>query len=204
VDDFARLREALSEHEVKGAEDFGYFVSNTTHFRPSSLDERAAMPVLLGLLPTLTDPRAVAVVAGHLRRPWARPTAFAPLLEAFEAWGRRSSSAGWALGDALATSADEGTVDVLVRVAQDRTLGQTRQMVVGSLWRFRKDRRIGAVLEALISDRDVSLHAMSALRRTLGNEAAIPYLSRVVATHSDPVVRNQAASQIKKSRRQMR
>ena len=48
------------------------------------------MPVLLRLLPTLTDPLAVAAVAGHLRRPWARPVAFAALLEAFETWGRRT------------------------------------------------------------------------------------------------------------------
>lgn len=204
MDDFARLRQALSDHGVKGAEDFGYFVNNTTHFRPSSLDERAAMPVLLTLLPTLTDPLAVAAVAGHLRRPWARPEAFAALLEAFEAWGRRSSSAGWKLGDALATSADDGKVDALVRIAQDQTLGQARQMVVGSLWRFRKDRRIGAVLEGLIGDPDVSLHAMSALRRTLGNEAAIPYLNRVEAMNPDPVVRKQAAGQIIKARHQMR
>jgi hypothetical protein len=57
-------------------EDFGRFVNNTTYFRPSAFDERAAMPTLLRLLPTLTDRALVGTVAAHLRRPWARPTAF--------------------------------------------------------------------------------------------------------------------------------
>jgi len=44
------------------------------------------MPVLLELLPTLMDLTLVSAVAAHLRRPWARPTAFGPLVGAFRLW----------------------------------------------------------------------------------------------------------------------
>jgi hypothetical protein len=73
--------------------------------------------------------------------------------------------------------------DELLSIAQDRTLGKTRQMVVYSLWRYRKDTRIRAVLENLIADPDVSLHAMSTFRRTIRSEAALPHLRRIESTH---------------------
>jgi hypothetical protein len=60
------------------------------------------MPVLLGLLPILTDPTLVRAVAAHLRRPWARPTAFGPLVDAFQRWAPQGGDAGWQLGDELA------------------------------------------------------------------------------------------------------
>lgn len=60
---------------------WGYFVNNAA-FRPSTFDERVAMPVLLRELPSLSDPRiVVVVVVEHLHRPWARPDAFLPLVE---------------------------------------------------------------------------------------------------------------------------
>ena len=46
-------RKALALAGVAGTGDFGRFVSNTEFFGPSLFDERAAMPVLLEILPTL-------------------------------------------------------------------------------------------------------------------------------------------------------
>jgi hypothetical protein len=80
--EFDRVKSVLDEQGVEGSADFGYFVNRPDLFRPSELDERAAMPVLLDLLPTLTDGKAVAAAARHLRRPWAKLTAFEPLVEA--------------------------------------------------------------------------------------------------------------------------
>lgn len=56
MDEWQHARQLLAERGVTGADDLGRFVSNTEFFRPSRLDERAAMPVLLELLPTVTDP----------------------------------------------------------------------------------------------------------------------------------------------------
>ena len=86
ADDTTRVRQALSNAGVEGVEDFSRFVNNTDYFAPSKFDERAAMPVLLALLPSLTEHKVVEAVAGHLRRPWARPSGFQPLLMAYRSW----------------------------------------------------------------------------------------------------------------------
>jgi hypothetical protein len=95
-----QLQARLSAAGVEGVEDLGRFVSKPEAFGESRFDERAALPVLIEALPTLTDPKLVGAVAGHLCRPWARPAAFDALLAAFEMWAlRNDSSAGgtWAM-----------------------------------------------------------------------------------------------------------
>jgi hypothetical protein len=81
-----RTDQPLVAAGVEGAEDLGRFVSDGRYLQPSKFDEWAAMPVLLELLPRLTDPTLVSAVAAHLRRPWARPAAFGPLVDAFRLW----------------------------------------------------------------------------------------------------------------------
>src|SRR5580658_9201702 len=105
ADDTTRVRQALSNAGIEGVGDFGRFVNNTDFFVPSEFDERSAMPVLLTLLPSLTEPTVVETVARHLRRPWARPSAFQPLLLAYRSWASREQPVGWAIGDALVTAA---------------------------------------------------------------------------------------------------
>jgi hypothetical protein len=199
ADDTTRVRQTLSEAGVEGVEDFGRFVNNTKYFAPSTFDERAAIPVLLVLLRSLTEPKVVETVARHLRRPWARPSAFQPLVQAFRHWAPHEPLVGWAIGDALATSATVEDVDVLLDLATDRSYGKSRQMIVHSLWRFKRDERTVGVLLRLIEDPDVSLHAMGALRRSEGNEAALPHLVAVRDNHSDPAVRKQATVEVKKA-----
>ena len=70
-------------------------------------------------------------------------------------------------------------------------------MIVHCLWRFKKDPRVAATLSGLVADRDVSLHAMSALRRTVGNESALPTLRATRDSHPDPTVRAQAAKVVR-------
>ena len=186
---------------VAGAHDFGTFVSDTTHFRPSVFDERAAMPTLLRLLPTLRDEAVVSAVAGHLRRRWARPTAFAALRDAFELWAESSPAAGWQLGDALATAADETRLADVLRVAEDRRYGKSRQMIVHSLWRYKTDEHVRHALTHLVDDPDVALHAASALRRAIGNEAALPVLRAARERHNDITVKRSLGREITKAER---
>ncbi len=42
-------------------------------------------------------------------------------------------------------------------------------------------------------DPDVAIHAMSALRRAVGNAEALPVLLQIAATHAEPRVRENAA-----------
>lgn len=197
--DSERIIRALTKAGVSGADQFGTFVSNTRYFAPSRFDERAAMPVLLTLLPSIEDSRDLAAAVGHLRRPWARPIAFQPLLKAFQARAAENRLLGWSIGDALATSSTVEHLDSLLDIANDQKYGRARQMIVHSLWRFKKDPRVARILRSLISDPDVSLHAMSALRRTIGNEAAIRELIVVRNGSTDQGIRKQAQMAIAKS-----
>jgi hypothetical protein len=199
--DWARLKSALTDAGIAGAQDVGRFVSNTELFEASSFDERAAMPVLIEMLPTLSEPKVVSAVAGHLRRPWARPGAFEPLRAAFERWADDDSGVGWALGDALGSAAGKRDGPALLSLAVDPRYGRSRQMIVSALSRFKKDPAVAPALESLIDDPDVALHAMGALRMVIGNERALPFLRRIRDTHEDPQVRGQAIAQIRKAER---
>lgn len=71
-DEWHVVAEALSTAGVAGVEDLGRFANNTQYFEPSKLDERAAAPVLLGLLPSLQSAKVVETVGRHLQGPWLR------------------------------------------------------------------------------------------------------------------------------------
>jgi hypothetical protein len=198
-DEWEHARSKLREAGVVGWEDLGRFVNNTDYFRPSAFDERAALPVLLDLLPTLTDRTLVSAVAGHLRRPWARPRAFPVLHLAFVSWAGRDQHTGWTVGDALATCGQVTDLPTLLDLAADRRYGWSRQMIVHALWRFKKDNRVATLLLHLIDDPDVALHAMGALRRVVGNRDALPHLRRVRDHHPEPRVREQAGQQVRRA-----
>ncbi|MDQ1724662.1 MAG: hypothetical protein QOG52_1690 [Frankiaceae bacterium] len=193
----ARLRDA----GVSGAEELGRFVSNPELFGASSFDERAAMPVLIVALPTLTDALLVSAVAGHLRRAWARPAAFESVLAAFEAWAERDPTTGWHLGDAVGTTATAAHADSLLRVSRDTKYGTARQMVVYALGRFKTVPGVRETLLRLIDEPGVALHAMYALRRVLGPREALVHLERVEREQRGTIIGDQATREVKKARK---
>jgi len=167
-------------------------------FGASTFDERAAMPVLLAALPRLTDARLISSVAGHLRRPWARPQAFDPLLTAFREWAPSHATTGWHLGDALGSAATINRVADVVDVCRNEAFGTARQMPVAALARFKKSPDIRPALLELIHDDDVGLHAMSALRRILGAADALPYIEDVERAHEGTQLGAQATRELRK------
>ena len=138
-------------------------------------------------------------MAAHLRRPWARPTAFGPLVDAFRLWAPLSAAAGWQLGDALASASRPDDLPVLLDLVSDNRRGMARQMIVDSLWRFRKWPLVEPALVSLITDQAVALHAMSALRRSIGPASALAYLRQVAADHPGDRLGKTAASQIRRA-----
>lgn len=204
VDEWEQLRARLSTEGVSGSEDLGRFVSKPELLGETHFDEQAAMPVLIAALPSLTDRALVGAVAGHLRRPWARPAAFDALLASFEVWAERDPlGTGWHLGDALGTTATAAQVATLLRISRSRQYGTARQMVVHSLGRFKKAPDVPDTLIVLIEDPDVALHAMQALRRVLGAQQALPHLERVEREHSGTQVGEQASRETKKARKSL-
>lgn len=202
MDEWEQLRARLAAAGVDGADDLGRFVSKPEFLSASRFDERAAMPVLIKTLPNLTDATLIGAVAGHLRRPWARPHAFDALLAAFEAVAPQEPlGAGWHLGDALGTAATAQHVETLLRISQDRKYGAARQMIVHTLRRFKKAPGVSDTLLLLIDDPDVALHAMGALRSVIGARAALPHLERVERERAGTTVGDQATREAKKARR---
>jgi hypothetical protein len=194
---------ALAAQGVTGLADFGRFVNNTTYFAPPVFDVGASWPVLLEWFPRLNQPRLVDTVARYLGQPGLRPQAF-PVLEAgFRRWAAVDTGPGWIIGASLATTATVAQLPQLLELSTDKRFGRSRQEIVGSLWRYRKDEFVASVLLELIHDPDVGLHAMSALRQTIGNAAALPHLEQVEATANGTQLGKNAAKAIKSARKSL-
>lgn len=193
-----QLLVALTENGVSGVEDFGRFISNVQFFRPSSFDERAAMPLLIDALPKVHDPALAHTIASHLRRSWARPAAYAVLLDAFKRFGGESGSHGWAIGDSLASAATTKDAPELLQLVTDRRYGKDRQMIVHSLYRFKAADGVASILKTLTEDADVSLHAISAYWRSVGDDTARAHFERLESGFPGSEIARQAKVAIKK------
>lgn len=171
----------------------GFPVASLTELRTSGARYRAAVPVLLRWLPTVSDRQAKEDLVRALSVPWARPVAARPLIDEFERVDERVDPTGtglrWAIGNALSIVADDSVFDDLVRLVEDQSFGKARQMVVVGLGRSKRPEAV-SVLIGLLDDEDVSGHAVKALAK-LGADEARPALERMV---NDPRawVRNEA------------
>ena len=192
------LLKNLADHGIAGTEDFGRFVNNVAYFRPSSFDERAAMPLLIDALPRVQDLNLAGTIASHLRRAWARPAAYQALLDAFERFGVGSSNSGWAIADSLASAATTKDAPELLRIVMDERYGTNRQMIVLGLYRFKSVTEVATALKALTEDTDVSLHAISAYRRTVGDDLARAHFERLEGKVPGSRVARNASAAIKK------
>jgi HEAT repeat protein len=196
------LCDALRVAGVRGVEDFGRFVNNTDYFRASSFDDERAAPVLLARLRTLADDAVVAAVARHLRHVRIPADAFDSLVGAFDHWAPKDTDAGWALGDTLAHAARPKNAATMCELAQRKACGHSRQMIVDALWRWRKLECVEPTLRSLVTDPDVSLHAMSALARVITPSEMLAVLEQL-QDDADPTVRKQAQRRMRKVRRKV-
>jgi hypothetical protein len=205
TDERALVRGLLIDAEVAGGEDFGRFVNDSRYFDTSSFDSRAATPVLVEVLPRLTDPAVIETVALHLKNPAARPSAFGALHGAFREWGVvRRGRVGWQLGEALANAAPLREAPLLIDIAADARYGVNRQQVVLGLPRFRRAPETEPTLRALIHDVDVAQQAMYALRRLIGPQLTVDALEEVCRTHPGTMLERQARNEIRKMNRALR
>lgn len=160
----------------------GFPVASLTELRTSGLRYRAAVPVLLRWLPTVSDRQVKEDLVRALSVPWARPVAARPLIAEFD---RVADPTGtglrWAIGNALSVVSDDSVFDDLVRIVEDRVFGKARQMVVLGLGRSKRP-EVVPVLIGLLGDEEVSGHAVKALGKLRAQDAR-PALERMV---SDP------------------
>lgn len=110
-----------------------------------------------------------------LTTPDARPVA-APLLirEMVRAANAGEWAIAWAAGNGLAVVSDDTVYEDVKRLAQDQSLGKAREMLALALARM-TDPDATSTLVALLSDPDVSGHAVDALARR-GDAAGIRFL----------------------------
>ena len=205
MDDFQLVRGALEAAGIASA-DFGRFSSgrHPNVIRQSMFDYRAAVPVLLEVLPRVKDPDANEAVVRSLTTPFARPAAAEALIIEFRNTSvTRQEGLKWALGNAIETVTTPAHLDALLDLVLDRTHGVGRQMIVDRVARISGDARVIAALRQLITDEDVALHAMAGLRRRLGPEAAAD-LIRPLTQHSSQHIRNTARQQLKRAERSRR
>jgi HEAT repeat protein len=98
------------------------------------------------------------------------------LLEEFRRTPADESGLKWAIGNALATLADESLADDLIDLLDDQAQGAARQMLCEALRRT-KDPRAPSVLTSLITDPDVGGHAIAALQ-DYGPKTSLSYLEK--------------------------
>jgi hypothetical protein len=184
--DEEELRAALRAAGIRD-DDFGFFARDIPEagIRAPRFDFEAAAPVLVDWLPrvktALVKERIVRSLTGEKT---ATPLALEPLVAEF----RRADDHGlkWAIGNALATLADDSIADELVELARDRRHGGSREMLMDALARTKDERALDALVD-LVDDDDVAGHAISALRR-LGPKSSLTCLER-----ARPALEHQAA-----------
>ena len=204
AEEWEQVRGALRDAGVSGVEDLGRFVNKTQYFEPSRLDEAAAAPVLLRLLPELDDERVVRTIGRHLQSKAVPRGCYDKVLAAYQKWGRRPGEAGWVLGDTLARKADKSHADDFVALASDPSYGTARAFIDDALWRFKSVADVEPLLHGLIRDPDVSAHAMSALQRTIGPERMATALRDLLNETVDDRVADQARRQLKRVERKLK
>jgi hypothetical protein len=159
---------------------FGEFASQSipeAGVQPSTFDYSRAMPILIKWLPLVESTELKEVIArGMTGESIATGDGARVLLDEFRKAPGDQWSLKWAIGNALSTLADPGLADDLIALLQDRRHGAGRQMLCEALRRT-KDPRAPDVLIGLISDADVSGHAIAALR-DYGPKTSVPYLEK--------------------------
>lgn len=144
----------------------GFPTRSLADLRHSGTRYRGAVPVLLRWLVRVSDPKVKEEVVRALSVPWAKPAAIRPLVEQFRLVDTSVDPTGmglrWVIGNALDVLFDDVAFDAFAELAEDRSYGKARQMVVLGLGRSKRPEAV-EVLLGLVDDPDVDGHAVKAL-----------------------------------------
>jgi HEAT repeat protein len=159
-----------------------------------------AIPVLLKFLPSVSDDRIKEGIARALGVEEAKPMAAETLIREFKNYLSETPSqqhTKWAIGNALATVADDSVFYEVVSLLHNKTQGSARSSVVPALCNMVMHReRAIALLMKLLDDDEVKVQAMIALGNLRVSEAR-PRIE-VFLRHNDSWVRQQAQRAISK------
>lgn len=181
--------------------DFGRFVNRPVPgvIEPAQFDAARAMPILLDWLPRVSNEKLRETMVRYLAIKTKDGSAAQALIEEF----RRPGSANykWVVADSLAFACDKRHFNAITGLAADNSHATSRQPLIGMLWRI-KTPAADQILINGISDPDIALAAMSALRRRFGNTAARQHLLPLLQ-HPDQRVRSAASQQLHRIDKQL-
>jgi hypothetical protein len=172
--------------DLKGA---GFSVESLDELRRSGVRYKAAIPILLKWLPLVVELGAKDSVVRALSVPWAKPIAAIPLIAEFEKQPEGMSLLKWAIGNALSVVADNSVAHDLFALAQDKSHGKAREMIVVALGNL-SDPRTFEVLTRLLEDDEVCGHAIIAIANLKARQA-VPTIRRFT-NHPKAWVRKEA------------
>ncbi len=203
MDDWDRVRDALVAERLP-AEDFGRFTSghHPEVIPPEHFDYEGSVPVLLAVLPDLSDPEVIEATVRSLSTRYAKPAAAPALIKLFRETPAEEATLKWAIGNALSTVCDRSHTEPLAEFAKNEGHGRARQMIVLRLGYFREDPGVTELLLSLLDDPEVALHAMSALRTQIGAEEARRHIAPLVEAES-PQIAQAATRELRKIDRQL-
>ena len=172
----------------------GFPVKSLDELRRSGVRYMAAIPILLKWLSLVVESDVKDSIVRALSVPWAKPIAARPLIAEFEKQSQEISSLKWAIGNALSVVADNGVADDLFALAQDKSHGKAREMVVVALGNL-SDPRAFEVLTRLLEDDEVCGYAIIAIANLKARQA-VPTLRRFTK-HPKAWVRKEAKKAIR-------
>jgi hypothetical protein len=158
------------------------------------VDYPAAVPILLRWLPKVTERSVKEDIIRTLSVPWARPAAIQPLIAEFRGT-TPDDGIGWVIGNALEVVADDSVFDDIVELANDRSYGRSREMVVAALGNM-KSAKAREILIDLLDDDEVAGYAVMGLGKLRATEAR-PKVERFLK-HSEDWVRKEAKKALAK------
>lgn len=151
-----------------------------------------AIYILLAFLPSINDKWIKEGVVRALTVKEARGKADQVLVKEFEAISPEDSqrqNLKWAIGNALAVVATDAVAADLLRLAQDKIHGKTREMLVVALGNLHTEKSIDILIN-LLRDKEVCGHAIIALRKLKARKAE-PFIKPFTA-HSKAWIRREA------------
>lgn len=94
----------------------------------------------------------------------------------------------WAIGNALGLTMTQRELGGVLKIVANREYGSARQMLVLALGKFAHEAGVEKILIELLTDQDVVLHAIGALRR-IRSSRAVPALRELAASPRREVAR---------------
>lgn len=168
----------------------GLRVTAIGQIRKHRSNYQTATPILLRWLSKIEDIQVKEDIVRTLSVPWAKPDAAKPLLREFEGADDASGTGiRWTIANALEVVADDSVFDEVLCLAQNRSYGKAREMLVTALGNMQPDRAVPALTEFL-QDGDLVGHAVIGLGK-LKTFRARPYLEAQL-NHPKQWVREEA------------